>query len=108
MHQKIWFKTQKDNGDTDRYGRPILSETEVEYKARVRRKTNEIRQSDGSVHNTNLEIDVPAYAEVQARQSIHYENIDGSVGDGIIESIEDSVNLSGSRILFKVLIVDGT
>lgn len=106
MHQKIWFNTQVDNGETDRYGKPILSDVEVQYKARVRRKTNEITSSDGSIHNTNLEIDVPAYADVRSRQSIHYENIDGTVGKGTIESIEDSVNLSGNRVFFKVLMVD--
>lgn len=107
MHQKIWFNMQVDNGETDRYGKPILSDVEVLYKARVRRKTNEITSADGSIHNTNLEIDVPEYADVHSRQTIHYQNIDGSVGKGTIESIEDSVNLSGNRVFFKVLMVDG-
>lgn len=107
MNQKIWFNAQVDTGETDRYGKPILSDKEVEYKARVRRKTNEVTTSDGSIHNTNLEIDVPAEADVHSRQSIQYENIDGSVGKGTIESMEDSVNLSGNRVFFKVLMVDG-
>lgn len=107
MHQKIWFNKQVDSGETDRYGKPILSDEAVEYKARVRRKTNEITASDGSIHNTNLEIDVPADAEVHSRLDIQYVNIDGSVGQGRIESIEDSVNLSGNRVFFKVLMVDG-
>lgn len=105
MKQKVWLATTTE--ELDRYGRPIVSETVKDYKARVRRKTNEIRSADGSIHNTDVEIDVPPHAPVKARQTIEYQTMEGVRETGTIQSIEDSVNLSGSRVLFKVLMVDG-
>lgn len=112
MHQKIFIKSQTaldedGNEIKDRYGRPVYRDVEKKYPARVRRKANQVRDKEGIIYDADMEIDVPEDAPVEARMNIRFQNIDGTIQDGIIESITDSVNLSGTRVLFKVLIVDG-
>ncbi|GAB3065244.1 hypothetical protein JCM19029_19570 [Salinicoccus sesuvii] len=108
MHQKIWHKAETDNGDTDRYGDPIMTEKTLDYDARVRRESNVIQKPDGTTVDTNLEIDVPAEAQVKAGQDIEYVDIEGNEGAGRIEDIKESTNLSATKVYFKVLMVDGT
>lgn len=107
MPHKIWFNQVVDTGKTDRWGNPILSNESVYYPARVRKKTNVIEDSDRRLHNSNLEIDTVADAQVTSDMDINYVDADGNVGEGTIKDIEESVNFSGNRILFKVLMVDG-
>lgn len=110
MHQKVWYTTEQldteGNPITDRYGRPLPGK-EFEFPARVRRRTNDVRDTDGVIHNTDLEIDVPPEITVKARDEIIYETIEGTREKGIVMNIEDSVNLSGRKVFFKVLIVNG-
>jgi len=107
MKQKLWYM-EVLKGETDRYGNPITTEEPVEFPARVRKKSKGIFERDRQLHDTDYEIDVPAECDVTAKQTVHFITIEGEETSGIVEVIEDSVNLSGDRIYFKVLMVDGT
>lgn len=107
MKQKVWVTVLSET-ETDRYGRPIKSEKDEEYKARVRRKQNRLYTNEGAIINSDIEIDVLPHTPVNVKNVIKFENIDGGVEEGIIEAIEDSVNLSGNKIYFRTLQVNGT
>lgn len=110
MHQSIMVHTVPldDQGrpKTDRHGNPLPGES-LEYPARVQYKTNEVRSNDGTLHNTDVEIDVPPEAKVRSGMDIFFVDSDGVEGEGIIEAMENAGNIAGNRTYFKVLMVNG-
>lgn len=90
---------------TDKYGRPLTEK--VESKARVRRKSNLIITTSGTETNTNIEIDVPSQMIVKEGEEIHFIDMDGNDGSGRVVSYEEATNVTGSRVLFRTVFVDG-
>ncbi|MDJ1110624.1 hypothetical protein [Macrococcus sp. S115] len=90
---------------TDKYGRPLTKR--VESKARVRRKSNLIITANGTETNTNIEIDVPSQMIVKEGEEISYIDMDGNDGTGKVISYEEANNVTGSRVLFRTVFVDG-
>ncbi|ULG70876.1 hypothetical protein [Macrococcus brunensis] len=89
----------------DDYGIPKTGT--VASDARVRRKTNLIRTANGTEHNATLEIDVPANVQVESGSTINFIDMDGNEGSGVVVSYEDATNITGSRVLFRTVYVDG-
>lgn len=85
----------------------IAETTTVSSDARVRRKTNLIRTADGTEHNATLEIDVPASVQVESGSAINFIDMDGNEGSGVVVNYEDATNITGSRVLFRTVYVDG-
>lgn len=90
---------------TDKYGRPLTEK--VESKARVRRKSNLNIAASGTETNTNIEIDVPPQMLVKEGEEIHFIDMDGNDGSGRVVSYEEATNVTGSRVLFRTVFVDG-
>lgn len=90
---------------TDKYGRPLTKR--VESRARVRRKSNLIITANGTETNTNIEIDVPSQMIVKEGEEIHFIDMDGNDGSGRVVSYEEATNVTGSRVLFRTVFVDG-
>ncbi len=109
MNQRcLIYKTVADESGvpkTDKYGRPLTST--LESKARVRRKSNLIITSSGTETNTNIEIDVPSQMIVKEGEEIHFIDMDGNDGSGRVVSYEEATNVTGSRVLFRTVFVDG-
>lgn len=89
----------------DRYGKPITAP--FKSKARVRRKGNLIITKAGTETNTNIEIDVPQSTKVKDGDKIDFIDMDGVQGSGTVVSYEEATNLTGSRVLFRTVYVDG-
>lgn len=98
---------------TDSTGKPILDKygkpKTVVFKsvARVRRKGNLIITKAGTETNTNIEIDVPQSTRVKDGDKIDFVDMDGVKGTGTVISYEEATNLTGSRVLFRTVFVDG-
>lgn len=103
VHRAI--KSYGNNTLTDKYGRPLTEK--VESKARVRRKSNLIITTSGTETNTNIEIDVPSQMIVKEGEEISYIDMDGNDGTGKVISYEEATNVTGSRVLFRTVFVDG-
>jgi len=89
----------------DKYGKPKT--IKVESVARVRRKGNLIITKAGTETNTNIEIDVPQSTKVKDGDKVDFVDMDGVRGTGTVISYEEATNLSGSRVLFRTVYVDG-
>lgn len=109
MNQRILvYKSVADESGvpkTDKYGRPLTEK--VESKARVRRKSNLIITSNGTETNTNIEVDVPSQMLIKEGEEINYIDMDGNEGTGRVISYEEATNVTGSRVLFRTVFVDG-
>lgn len=89
----------------DKYGKPIVSkESSI---ARVRRKGNLVVNSSGEETRTNIEIDVPRKQMIESGNFIEFVDMDGVKGTGDVVSYEEATNLTGSRVLFRTVFVNG-
>lgn len=92
----------------DDYGNPIVTEEEKRMvKARVRRRANLIQSKNGDETNTDIEIDVESDVIVIPGFRVDFVDAQGIAGTGDIVSYEETTNLSGSRVLFKTVYVNG-
>ncbi|WP_414049777.1 hypothetical protein [Macrococcus animalis] len=89
----------------DKYGKPKT--IKVESIARVRRKGNLIITKTGTETNTNIEIDVPTSTMIKDGNKIDFVDMDGIRGTGTVINYEEATNLTGSRVLFRTVYVDG-
>lgn len=89
----------------DVYGKPKTQK--VESKARVQRTSKVIQDAQGTEHRIALEIDLPPEVNPKSGVSIEFTEISGEVLTGVIRSKEESVNLSGSKVYFRTVLVDG-
>lgn len=96
-----------DNGKLikDKYGRP---QTEpIESKARVQFKSQLIRDANGRELRVNLEIDLPRDFNPDSGTELDYVTIDGKEGTGTIVAKDEATNLSGSKVYYRTVFVDG-
>ena len=106
MHQSIFVSSPKVDEDgnplRDRFGNKLMGAPK-RYPARVRRSDAIIRNSDGKVIQTNLEIHCGSDVPIVSKQRIGFEDVNGVQGECLIERIKDSVNLSATKVYFKVV-----
>ncbi|WP_068672281.1 hypothetical protein [Oceanobacillus sp. Castelsardo] len=109
MRQKVTANVPVFDGNgqpiTDKYGRP---KTEKKHsKARVQFKSQLIRDANGQERRVNLEIDLPRDFNPDSGIELDYVTIDGKSGTGTIVSKDEATNLSGSKVYYRTVYVDG-
>lgn len=89
----------------DKYGRPQTKE--IKSKARVQFKSQLVRDANGRERRVNLEIDLPRDFNPESGIELDYVTIDGKEGTGTIVAKDEATNLSGSRVYYRTVFVDG-
>src|SRR5699024_4665180 len=89
----------------DKYGRPQTKA--IQSKARVQFKSQLVRDAMGREHQVNLEIDLPRTFNPDVGTKVDYVTIAGNEASGTIRAKEEAINLSGSRVHFRTVFVDG-
>ncbi|ANU13467.1 hypothetical protein B481_1998 [Planococcus halocryophilus Or1] len=90
----------------DEFGRP-LNPRKVESKARVQFKSQLVQDAQGQEHRVALEIDIPPDFNPDAGIEIEYQMIDGRTAKGVIRAKDEAVNLTGSKVYYRTVFVDG-
>jgi len=90
---------------TDKYGKPETKP--INSKARVQFKSQLVRDANGQERRVNLEIDIPRNFNPGQGDEIDYVTAGGDEGSGSIVAKEEAINLSGSRVHFRTVYVDG-
>lgn len=95
------------NGEpiTDKYGRPQTNE--IHSKARVQFKSQLVRDANGREHQVNLEIDIPRNFNPDVGTTVDYVTAAGDKGNGTIRAKEEILNLTGSKVFYRTVFVDG-
>lgn len=89
----------------NKYGKPKTEE--IESKARVQFKSQLIADAQGRERQVNLEIDLPSEFNPDIGTELTYKTIAGDEGKGTIVNKEESTNISGSKVYFRTVFVDG-
>ncbi|PTK30826.1 hypothetical protein BUZ49_04090 [Staphylococcus hominis] len=109
MRQRLIIKKPKldANGNVmrDRYSKPIT--TEQEFKCHTRVHGEESKTLDLRIENARDEIDVMPNVPVDEGLEVEYTTISGHLKKGVIKAITETPNLTGSKIYFRTLIIDG-
>lgn len=90
----------------DEFGRP-LNPRKVDSKARVQFKSQLVQDARGQEHRVALEIDIPPEFNPDVGTEIEYQMIDGRTAKGIIRAKDEAVNLTGSKVYYRTVFVDG-
>jgi hypothetical protein len=90
---------------TDKYGKPQTKA--IDSKARVQFKSQLIRNSDGREHQVNLEIDLPPGFNPDEGTEVDGKDASGNPFKGTIKAKEDIINLTGSKVHYRTVFVDG-
>lgn len=97
----------------DEKGKPILNKyskplvTPITTKARVRKTTTAQVSNKGNLLDGLVEIDIPReQGDIPKGARVEFADAQGYQGVGHVQSVQTSVNLSGSRIEFRTLMVD--
>ncbi len=95
------------NGEpiTDKYGKPLTKE--IESKARVQFKSQLVRDANGQERRVNLEIDIPKNFNPGQGDGIDYVTAGGAKGSGTIVAKDEATNLSGSKVYYRTVYVNG-
>lgn len=89
----------------DKYQRPQI--TRHESVARVQRKSQIVRDAQGTERRVSLEIDLPPEVDPKAGTEISFELADGREDTGTIITKDEAVNLAGNRVYYRTVYVDG-
>jgi hypothetical protein len=90
-------------GEKDEYGRPLKDA--IISKARVMYTTRTIMGQDGQIHETSLEVDLPPNVPVEHGTEIEYTDYVGKTTKGQVVAMNESTNLSGSKVYFRTVYV---
>jgi hypothetical protein len=90
-------------GEKDEYGKPVTDPFLA--KARVQYSTKTVRGTNGQTIETTLEIDLPADVYVEYGMEIEYTDWFGKVTKGLVRSMSESTNLSGTKVYFRTVFV---
>lgn len=90
---------------TDDYGMPITHDVPV-AQARIRRSTKFIQGRDGQTHQCILEIDFPPEATFSEGDGTEYYPSGSAPVSGKVISINESVNLAGTKAYFRTAYVE--
>ncbi len=109
MRQKVTANVPilDENGNpiTDKYGKPKTKP--IDSKARVQFKSQLIRDANGQERRVNLEIDLPRDFNPESGTKLDYVTIDRKEGSGTIVTKDETTNLSGSKVYYRTVYVDG-
>lgn len=110
MKQRViaFLPVLDENGNIskDEFGRP-LSERQVDSKARVQFKSQLVQDAQGQEHRVALEIDIPPKFNPDVGTEVEYQMIDGRKAKGVIRAKDEAVNLTGSKVYYRTVFVDG-
>lgn len=109
MNQRIIAQVPvlDDDGNPvkDKYGHPETKENNS--KARVQFKSQLVQDSEGQEHKVNLEIDLPPEFNPGDGVEIEGKDAGGNRFKGTIKTKEDILNLSGAKVHYRTVFVDG-
>lgn len=96
-----------DNGKPvkDKYGNPETEEKRSQ--ARVQFKSQLVQDSEGQQHKVNLEIDLPTDFNPGDGVEVTGQDAGGNRFNGTIKAKEDIINLTGSKVHYRTVFVDG-
>lgn len=90
---------------TEKYGKEKLRE--VSSKARVQFKSQLIRDANGVERLVALEIDLPTNCNPPIDAKMEYTAVGGQKSKGTIIAKDEAVNLSGNKVYYRTVYVDG-
>lgn len=109
MRQKVTANVPilDDNGKPmiDKYGKPVTKP--IKSKGRVQFKSQLVRTADGREHKVNLEVDLPPNFNPDEGQEVEGKDADGNPFKGTIKAKEDIISLTGSKVHYRTVFVDG-
>lgn len=97
----------------DEYGKEIRDDRDrpvtesVSYIGRVQRKTRTHRGPGGQTFETSLEVDLPPAARLTKSMTGYFDVIGEGMVKGTVREFEGIPNLSGSRVDYWTVFVDG-
>lgn len=102
-----FFPVLDENGQQvkDKYGRP-LTEAKTS-KARVQFRSQVVYDAQGRERRVNLEIDMPPTFNPPVGTKVEYMMVDGRKAEGTIQAKDEAMNLSGSKVYYRTVYVDG-
>ncbi|MCR1833059.1 hypothetical protein NSA56_01440 [Oceanobacillus caeni] len=109
MRQKVTANVpildENSNPITDKYGKAKTKP--IDSKARVQFKSQLIRDANGQEKRASLEIDLPTNIDAQNGIVVEYTNANGRKVKGTIIAVDEATNLSGSKVYYRTVYVDG-
>ncbi|WP_241958580.1 hypothetical protein [Staphylococcus haemolyticus] len=109
MKQRLTLSVPKldANGKVmrDKYSKPLT--TTQDYKCRTRVHGEERQSNQLRIDDARDEIDVMPNVPVDEGLEVEYTTISGKVKKGTIKAIAETPNLTGSKIYFRTLIING-
>lgn len=109
MNQKITvhMPVLDSNGSPvkDKYGKAKTKEKHS--KARVQFKSQLVKDAMGQEHEINLEIDLPPDCNPADGVKIEGKDAGGNTFAGKIKTKEDIINLTGAKVHYRTVFVDG-
>ena len=90
----------------DEFGKPLKQRSD-QSKARVQYKSQLIQDVQGQEHRVALEIDLPPEFNPDVGTEVEYQMIDGRTAKGIIRAKDEVANLTGSKVYYRTVYVDG-
>ena len=109
MRQRIvYHETLKDEQGRpieDKYGRPQT--VRWESLARVQRRSRVVTDARGTERRITLEIDLPPDINPEVGLELEFEEPGGEWGKGTIVTKDEAINLTGTRVFYRTVFVDG-
>lgn len=109
MRQRIVYHAVKTdeqgNPIEDKFGRPQTIKTES--VARVQRRSRVVADSKGTERRISLEIDLPPDVNPNIGLELEFEEPGGEWGKGTIVTKDEAINLTGTRVYYRTVFVDG-
>lgn len=90
----------------DEFGKPLKQRSD-QSKARIQYKSQLVQDAQGQEHRVALEIDLPPEFNPDVGTEVEYQMIDGRTAKGVIRAKDEAVNLTGSKVYYRTVYVDG-
>lgn len=105
MRQDITIDNPDSDAGHDKYGRPETKS--IHSIARVQFSSNIRKNEKGEDVQTDIEIDLPPEADPVEGAKVEGETADGASFSGTVESKEEIINLTGSKVFYRTVFVNG-